>query len=1117
MSGIADKIKIAQDRDGMLRRALERIIQLYTDKSHFVYELLQNAEDAEATQIRFVQYPDRLEVMHDGKPFTTTNLQGLCDIGHSDKVDQLNQIGEFGVGFKSVFGICETVRLYSEPSRFRDQSRCDDAEPFAVEILDFTRPEDIEATIIENPYTTKFVFPYSVGQSFSGFKSIDALKTTLSRKLQNLGITTLLFMKSLESIEYSIRLGAKPVDGEYLLEKKVLNDHCILASALGITSNENNEEDISYLRFSRKIDNDSNRTVDIAFPIRIKEDGTYEYIRPKIPFVSVYFPTETESKLKFIVQGPYRTTPNRSSIPADEEDNKKLARETSTLLKDSIIELKESGMLNMSFLKALPVSPESFENFNLFYPLYNMVKDLYSNPNLELIPCHEGGYVSAKYAKITRQERIASLIPDNLLTLLVDNGHENHWLPTILTETNKEYQSVYRFLTSDLKIPVVRPEDLRFYFSDNPMFLYNMSDDWLVDLYTLLENIPAAFSKVKNETNMLTADIIKTSSGAFVAAYRKTENKQYIPNVFIPSKNIETNDINFVDSYIYSQCRHFFDDILNIEEPDEYEFIIKDIRKRYGGTYHFEENTHIADIKNLIKYSKYSNTQGEVETIIKDCLVLKCLDGELRSTTDTRIYLPVNRDDIRIKEYFRNIVKTVHFVDAEFYFANDISPEDLIRLGVRDSILSGDTIVDGVYETGKKGPKPAWSTWNDFRWKLSLDSLADALMYISQNPNATDSIFKSQTILKSLFINESRLVGTVHIGGSTPNLENESCDLIKTLLGEKRIPGWNGKWLYTETQELVSQKEISKHDINVDIYGKLKADSAVYELLAFRKTESDQIDELRKNTPKKQLDAFFESELLQRFGISSEELTLKIGSVTKTNSKNDVYEFPIVRVKNWEALRKHAAEMLTYADPVKYQAVVRSIRVSDRPKEKKAYLHNMYRYDGVYKYACQMCHDSCSSVESVEIFSNPEIELDPMNLCLCPNCATKYRNIRSSAFAMKSFKDTILKTSQNDISHGEQVKISLDNNEIWFTQTHFAEVQELLILADEIKASGSKTIQPNRIDSSASYVLTPSKKTNVAKPMQKSNTSKTTNLTKPKVILIKKGSGERIVCNNDST
>ena len=48
---IAEQILQGQDKDGMLRRALERIIQLYTDKSHFVYELLQNAEDAGAQRL----------------------------------------------------------------------------------------------------------------------------------------------------------------------------------------------------------------------------------------------------------------------------------------------------------------------------------------------------------------------------------------------------------------------------------------------------------------------------------------------------------------------------------------------------------------------------------------------------------------------------------------------------------------------------------------------------------------------------------------------------------------------------------------------------------------------------------------------------------------------------------------------------------------------------------------------------------------------------------------------------------------------------------------------------------------------------------------------------------
>ena len=199
MSKVAGIVIQDQNKDEMLRSAMERIIQLYTDKSHFVYELLQNAEDAEAKSIRFIQYQDRLEVYHDGKPFTLANLKSLCDIGKSDKTNDLNKIGEFGVGFKSVFGICDTVLLFSDPAHYHGNVE-EGTVPFAVKILDFTRPEDVNPESMPKAYTTRFVFPYTVGENYSGFDSIDKLNRTLSTKLQNLGITTLLFMRNLELI-----------------------------------------------------------------------------------------------------------------------------------------------------------------------------------------------------------------------------------------------------------------------------------------------------------------------------------------------------------------------------------------------------------------------------------------------------------------------------------------------------------------------------------------------------------------------------------------------------------------------------------------------------------------------------------------------------------------------------------------------------------------------------------------------------------------------------------------------------------------------------------------------------------------------------------------------------
>lgn len=150
--------------------------------------------------------------------------------------------------------------------------------------------------------------------------------------------------------------------------------------------------------------------------------------------------------------------------------------------------------------------------------------------------------------------------------------------------------------------------------------------------------------------------------------------------------------------------------------------------------------------------------------------------------------------------------------------------------------------------------------------------------------------------------------------------------------------------------------------------------------------------------------------------------------------------------------------MLIFADPVKYEYAVRRIRVSNHDKEAKAYLHNMYRYDGVYKYACQMCHESCSSIEKAQLFNNPEAELDPMNLCLCPNCAAVYKQLRYDDSLIEQFKNAILTVKQSEVSVGEQVIIPVGSYEIWFAQTHFAEIQELLILSDQVKKSESASV-----------------------------------------------------------
>jgi hypothetical protein len=65
-----------------------------------VYELIQNADDCDASFIN-ISYNDKyLLCINNGKPFSDRNMAGLINVGDSDKT--LDEIGTYGIGFKIV-------------------------------------------------------------------------------------------------------------------------------------------------------------------------------------------------------------------------------------------------------------------------------------------------------------------------------------------------------------------------------------------------------------------------------------------------------------------------------------------------------------------------------------------------------------------------------------------------------------------------------------------------------------------------------------------------------------------------------------------------------------------------------------------------------------------------------------------------------------------------------------------------------------------------------------------------------------------------------------------------------------------------------------------------------
>ena len=372
--------------------------------------------------------------------------------------------------------------------------------------------------------------------------------------------------------------------------------------------------------------------------------------------------------------------------------------------------------------------------------------------------------------------------------------------------------------------------------------------------------------------------------------------------------------------------------------------------------------------------------------------------------------------------------------------------------------------------------QPEWTTYQSFRWKLSLDKLDTVLEYISSHPKSADSMAKSSFIFRFLQNHENMLSGTVYVGGSSPNIPNTYSDIVIKLRqdGAKyQYYGmrWNGKWLFTESGELVSQKEITKKDLHPQLYGNVRPESNLYEILGFAKSEEDQLEEAAKEYDRlddETKEQFFEIELRRRFGISITDLEESYGSGATGGSTASVYTsqgtfvFPTAKVKNWDSLRKHVAEVLVFARPVKYEYKVRKIRVSKPDSEIDAYLRSMYRVEGSYKYACQMCHEPVLTFEKCQLYTGMEKELDAMYLCMCLNCASEYRKMRSDEYALQEFLEKITYMDEQDINSHDPVKIAFENESIWFTQTHIAEIKELMALkdaVDEYVESSSKPVK----------------------------------------------------------
>ncbi len=314
-------------------RHVEILSSLYSDTSRFIEELLQNASDAcqrkgmdnSDGKVRFLLKDSVLYMYHNGILFDEDDLISITTIGQSTKpgLSDVNLIGKFGLGFKSVFAVCDEPQIHSGNFHFR--------------ITDFEVLEEIPGVGTEG-YGTCIILP---------LKQDKQIIRTVEQGLNKLTYRHLLFVGGYGEISVESNLGRFVLKTETIrtfdTNTKIINIHDSRKQDLGQFLIFAEEDGFISLAF--RICSDSNFS-----------EARYSALAGEKAFV--YFPTLTDTGLDFMIHAAFTTTPTREQIPFDplkSPENLKMLDRIKAIFSKMPVRLKKFGLLHESFWTVVPV------------------------------------------------------------------------------------------------------------------------------------------------------------------------------------------------------------------------------------------------------------------------------------------------------------------------------------------------------------------------------------------------------------------------------------------------------------------------------------------------------------------------------------------------------------------------------------------------------------------------------------------------------------------------------------------------------------------------------------------------------------------------------------------
>ena len=396
---------VEANRENGFEEGIKNLLSdLYPDNAHFIYELLQNAEDAEASEVRFILTDCSVEFEHNGKRlFSPRDVEAITGIGDSPKREDHTKIGKFGIGFKAVFAYTSTPEIESGEYHFR--------------IRDMVVPDSEGLSPASlGDQKTRFVFPFDNPR-----KLPEKAREEIEKNLRELDESALLFLSNIQTIKYDF-----PNLAPGYLKRKAIDGNRI---EITVGPPEETPTSTHYLRFEKDVaveDADGVKHCRIAVAFGMKELGDRGWkITPLDQGkVCIYFPAAKEtSNLLFHLHAPFASTVARDSVREDPA-NKEFLNHLADLVAESMSTIRDQGLLDIEFLASLPNESNPLSPFYL--PIRERLIEAFNNE--KLTPTKQGSHAPASSLYLGNSQLIKLIDDRDLATLLERDSSAPLWV-----------------------------------------------------------------------------------------------------------------------------------------------------------------------------------------------------------------------------------------------------------------------------------------------------------------------------------------------------------------------------------------------------------------------------------------------------------------------------------------------------------------------------------------------------------------------------------------------------------------------------------------------------------------------------------------------------------------